>query len=69
MIHKFQLRQLVRFSRPAVQDSRTNASGIYEVVRLLPADQTGEFSYRIKASGAGERAVRESEITARVSAA
>jgi hypothetical protein len=33
----------------------------------MPADQTGEFSYRIKSSGSGERAVRESEITARVS--
>jgi len=31
----------------------------------MPADETGEVSYRIKSSG-GERAVRESEIAARV---
>jgi hypothetical protein len=44
-----------------------SSSGLYEVTRLMPADETGEFSYRIKLSGAGERAVRESQITARVS--
>ena len=71
MSHKFQLRQLVRLTRPSFSDSRAGAStsGVYEVTRLMPADQTGEFSYRIKSSGAGERAVRESEITARVSGA
>jgi hypothetical protein len=67
MPHKFQLRQLVRLNRPGFSDSRTSSSGLYEVTRLMPADETGEFSYRIKSSGAGERAVRESEITARVS--
>jgi hypothetical protein len=39
---------------------------VYEVTRLMPADQTGEVSYRIKSSDSGERAVRESEIAARV---
>jgi len=34
----------------------------------MPADQSGEVSYRIKSS-AGERAVREGEILARVSEA
>ena len=62
MSHKFSLRQMVRLTRPAFSDNRASSSGIYEVARLMPADQTGEFSYRIK-SGAGERAVRESEIT------
>ena len=38
-------------------------SGIYEVTRLMPADETGEVSYRIR-SGVTERAVRESEIRA-----
>jgi hypothetical protein len=33
----------------------------------MPADETGEVSYRIKSSGFGERAVRESEISARAS--
>lgn len=67
MSHKYQVRQLVRLIRPGFSDSRSSSSGIYEVTRLMPADQTGEVSYRIKSSGAGERAVRESEITARVS--
>ena len=60
MAHKFQLNQLVRLSHPrAGQDS---GSGVFQVTRLMPADQTGEFSYRVKTGGAGERAVRESEI-------
>ncbi len=66
MSHKYKLRQLVRLTHPGFSDKRTSASGVYEVTRLMPADQTGEFSYRIKSEGAGERAVRESEITARV---
>ena len=67
MTHKFHLRQLVRLSRPSLYDSRAGASSVYEVTRLMPADQTGELSYRIKSSAGGERAVREGEITARVS--
>ena len=69
MSHKYQLRQLVRLIRPALSQGRASSGGIFEVTRLMPADQTGEFSYRIKSSDAGERAVRESEITARVSEA
>jgi hypothetical protein len=61
MSHKFKVRQIVRLRQPGYSDSRTSASGVYEVVRLMPADQTGELSYRIR-SGTGERAVRESEI-------
>ena len=60
MSHMFKVRQMVRLNHPAVMD-RTSTSSIYEVVRLMPADQSGEFSYRIK-SGSIERAVRESEI-------
>jgi hypothetical protein len=67
MSHKYQVRQLVRLTRPGFSDSRASSNGIYEVTRLMPADQSGEVSYRIKSSGSGERAVRESEITARVS--
>lgn len=66
MTHRYQLRQLVRLARPGFSHNRASSSGIYEVTRLMPADQTGEVSYRIKSSG-GERAVRESEIAARVS--
>jgi hypothetical protein len=64
MSHKFQLRQLVRITHPNFSDKRATTSGIYEVTRLMPADQTGEVSYRVKSSGFGERAVRESEIAA-----
>ncbi len=64
MSHKFKVRQLVRLTRPGFSDSRGSSSSIYEVTRLMPADQSGEVSYRIKSSGSGERAVRESEIAA-----
>lgn len=60
MAHKYKLRQQVRLS---TSHRQAGGSEIYEVVRLMPADQTGEVSYRIKGSTA-ERAVRESEITA-----
>jgi hypothetical protein len=63
MSHKFKLRQRVRLSRTAFADNRTGSGASYEVVRLMPADQTGEPFYRIK-SDLNERAVRESEITA-----
>ena len=62
MPHKFKIGQLVRLSRPRFSDSRSNTGGVYQVVRLLPADQTGEPAYRIKSSD-GERAVVESEIS------
>ena len=61
MSHKFKVRQMVRLAQPGFADSRTGSGNVYEVVRLMPADQTGELSYRIK-SGSVERAVRESEI-------
>jgi len=66
MSHKYHVRQLVRLARFGFSDKRVSSSGFYEVTRLMPADYTGEVSYRIKSSG-GERAVRESEIAARVS--
>lgn len=61
MSYKFRIKQMVRFKQPGVSDKWINSAGVYEVVRLMPADQTGELSYRIK-SGMTERAVRESEI-------
>ncbi|MDB5570171.1 MAG: hypothetical protein JWN93_1354 [Hyphomicrobiales bacterium] len=63
MSHKYKLNQMVRLARLGFTDSKTSPAGLYEVTRLMPADQTGEYSYRIKASGAGERAVRESELS------
>jgi len=61
MSHKFKVKQMVRLKQPGISDSRTSSASVYEVIRLMPADQTGELSYRIK-SGIVERAVRESEI-------
>ena len=61
MSHKFKIRQMVRLTQPGFSDAQTNSASVYEVVRLMPADQTGEVSYRIKSSMI-ERAVRESEI-------
>lgn len=65
MSHKYKVHQMVRITHPNFSDKRSSSSGLYEVTRLMPADQTGEVSYRIKSSGSGERAVRESEITAK----
>jgi hypothetical protein len=65
MAHKFQINQMVRLTSSRFGGDQ-GGSGMFQVTRLMPADQTGEFSYRIKAAGvgAGERAVRESEIRA-----
>jgi hypothetical protein len=59
--HKYRVKQTVRLRRTGFSDIRSTSTGVYEVVRLMPADQTGEPSYRIK-SGQVERAVREDEI-------
>lgn len=63
MSHKYRLQQLIRLTH-AVSNGhgRAKYTGIYEVTRLMPADQSGEISYRVKASDFGERAVREFEI-------
>ncbi len=62
MFHKFKVHQHVRLRRMGFSDGRTDGGSAYEVIRLMPADQTGEPAYRIK-SGGVERAVREGEIT------
>jgi hypothetical protein len=61
MSHRFKVRQLVRLKQPGFSDAQPTTAGVYEVVRLMPADQTGEVSYRIKA-GSIERAAREGEL-------
>lgn len=61
MSHKFKIKQMVRLKQPGFLDASTNSAGVYEIIRLMPADQTGEVSYRIR-SGAIEKAVREGEI-------
>ena len=62
MSHKFKLRQIVRLIKPGFADKNASASATYEVIRLMPEDQSGEPAYRIK-SRTGERAVRESELS------
>ena len=62
MSHKYQVRQLVRLANPCSYKGRPNSTGVFEVTCLMPADQTGELSYRIKSSLSGERAVCEWEI-------
>ena len=63
MSHKYKIRQMVRLVRAPMSDSRASGSSVYEVVRLMPADETGEVAYRVR-SATTERAVRESEIRA-----
>jgi hypothetical protein len=69
MSHRYRLRQMVRLVRPVVTGNRVATNGLFEITRLMPEDQSGEPSYRIKSNDAGERAVRESEIAARASEA
>lgn len=63
MTHKFHLDQLVQLANPRFASGQ---SGMLQVTRLMPADETGEFSYRVKSVGVGasERAVRESDLRA-----
>jgi len=62
MSHKFKLGQRVRRARIGYADDKAASGDLSEIVRLMPEDQTGEPSYRIR-SGVIERAVREGEIT------
>jgi hypothetical protein len=48
-------------ARLALSDGQRSGGGIYEIVRLLPASETGEPAYRVKSTD-GERAVLEHEI-------
>ncbi len=71
MSHVFKLGDRVRRASfgfanvrmPGARSGDAVETDIFEVVRLVPGDQTGEPAYRIKSSS-GERAVREGEITA-----
>ena len=67
MSQNYQPGQLVRLARVGFSKFDASANDLYEVLRLMPADQTGEVTYRIKSLMAGERAVRKSEITPYVS--
>jgi hypothetical protein len=64
MSHKYQPGQLVRLSRVGYLKPGASAGDLYKIMRLMPADQSGEAAYRIKSTSAGERAVGEAEVTA-----
>lgn len=61
MSHKFKVNQNVRMLQAGFSDKLASSSEVFEIVRLMPLDRTGEATYRIR-SRMGERAVRESEI-------
>lgn len=61
MPHKFKLKQPVRMVRQGTIDARLFRGDVWEVVRLMPSDVTGEPAYRISANGV-ERAAREDEL-------
>lgn len=63
MAHKFKIGQRVRLARTTSASVRTGFGEVGEVVRLMPADVSGEVSYRVR-SGFAERVVREDEIVA-----
>lgn len=62
MSHKFKIGQRVCRARDGLPQDR-GAGEVFEVLRQMPEDQTGEPSYRIRTE-AGERAMRESELVA-----
>ncbi len=62
MTHKYKLNQLIRLTNPSAAKGCLDSTGIFEITRLMPADQTGQVSYRVKSSAFGERAVSEWQI-------
>ena len=62
MSHKFKIGQRVSRPRLGLPGDR-GTDEVFEVLRLMPEDQTGEPSYRIRTQG-GERAIRESDLVA-----
>ncbi|KAA0125266.1 hypothetical protein SAMN02799622_00121 [Methylobacterium sp. UNC378MF] len=62
MSHKFKIGQ--RVCRPQLGiPGETGEVEVFEVLRLMPEDQTGEPSYRIRTK-TGERAIREGDLVA-----
>ncbi len=53
MTHKYKLNQLIRLSNPSAAKGHLDSTGIFEITRLMPADQTGQVSYRVKSSAFG----------------
>ena len=64
MLPQFKIHQRVRLSRDGtISNKHLSPDGIYEITRLLPQDQEGVFSYRIR-SAVGERVVQENLLSA-----
>ena len=63
MSHKFKIGQRVRRTHLGFDKSKNAPSEVFEILRLMPEDQTGEPSYRVR-TDLGERAIRESELSA-----
>lgn len=62
MSHKFKIGQ--RVCRPQLGiPGEAGEVEVFEVLRLMPEDQTGEPSYRIRTK-TGERAIREGDLVA-----
>jgi hypothetical protein len=64
MSHKYRPRSARAPLTVAYLKQGASAGDLYEVTRLIACRSSGEVSYRIKSTGAGERAVCEAEITA-----
>ncbi len=61
MSHKFKVGQSVRQLGTSYVGSKSIVDGLFEIVRLMPDDRSGEPTYRIRSSGI-ERAAREGEL-------
>lgn len=61
--HKFVVGQIVEFDRKLLPSLRS--AGLYEVTRVLPAEDARSQTYRIKSKGEPfERSAKEYEIVA-----
>ncbi len=63
MTHRYELGQSVRLRKLSASSAKASFDGVYEIIRLMPVDQSGDVHYRLK-SPAGERVAAESELKA-----
>ena len=61
MSHIYHLGQKVRLRQSGFSNGQPSPDGLYEIVRLMPADRASEVSYRLR-SAAGERVAVEREL-------
>ncbi len=59
---KFALHEIIKLPKSGPLGGVVEV-GCFEIVRLMPEDQRGEFHYRLK-SASGERVARECEMKA-----